>query len=124
MSKSYFKDSEFVRPDLLRPEMREKLNLLRAWYGKPLVVTSSLRSTAKNQSVGGATDSSHTLAPDGLYSGIDLAVVGGKLDGQARYNLISYSFAIGFRRIGVYTRHIHLDIEKHLPQEVLWVGVD
>jgi len=29
----------------------------------------------------------------------------------------------GFRRIGIYDKHIHADIDKTLPQDVMWWGV-
>ena len=120
----YFKDSEFVRPDLLRPEMKELLDYLRALYGSPLIVSSSLRSAKKNASVGGASRSSHKLAPDGLYSGIDLTTPANKLTGAQKFRLVHIALDAGFSRIGIYEKHIHLDVEKYLPQNVLWIRVD
>lgn len=120
----YFKDSEFVRPELLRPEMKDLLDYLRELYGSPLIVSSSLRSDKKNASVGGAGQSSHRLAPDGLYSGIDLTTPSNKLTGAQKFRLVHLAIDAGFSRIGIYEKHIHLDIEKHLPQDVLWIGVD
>jgi hypothetical protein len=37
----------------------ERLNKFRAWYGKPMIVTSGYRDPGRNAEVGGSTQSSH-----------------------------------------------------------------
>ena len=37
--------------------------------------------------------------------------------------IISGALLAGFRRIGVYDRHVHLDVDEKLPQDVMWWGV-
>jgi hypothetical protein len=40
-----------------------------------------------------------------------------------RMRIISGALLAGFRRIGVYDRHVHLDVDESLPQDVMWHGV-
>lgn len=42
--------------------------------------------------------------------------------GVQRFELVSAALAVGFRRIGVYDLHIHLDLDQTKPFPVLWCG--
>ena len=117
----HFKPEEFALPERLRWEMLKRLDDLREACGFALVVTSSFRDVDKNAAVGGANNSSHCLAADGMYSGVDLQF---DLGGAGRFILMREIFRVGFNRIGVYKKHIHLDIEDRLLQQQLWVGDD
>lgn len=121
----YFRFEEFAEPERLRPGMAAMLDELREAYGYRLQISSSYRDSSKNQAVGGAKRSAHLSAADGLYSGVDLAIVPGRdMIAAERFRLVDCALKIGFRRIGVYPRHVHLDIEQDLPQRVLWIGED
>lgn len=39
-----------------------------------------------------------------------------------RMRIISAALVVGFRRIGVYDKHVHLDVDITLPQDVIWTG--
>ena len=118
----HFAPDEFQKPDLLRWDMLKKLDGLREQCGFGLVVTSSFRALDHNANVGGVKDSAHCPAPDGFYSGIDLST--GRLTSWQLYKLITAAIGLGFERIGIYPKHIHLDIEDRLPHPVMWVGKD
>lgn len=118
----HFEPAEFARPECLRQEMLDKLDRLRQACGFPLVITSSYRDFTHNTAVGGAADSAHCPGPDGLYSGVDIATH--NLGGAGLFMLVKHALAIGYNRIGLYPRHIHLDVEDRLPQQVMWVGSD
>ena len=119
----YFEPEEFQHPELLRREMIEKLDELRFLVGFPLKITSSYRTPEHNESVGGVKDSAHLVDPvDGKYSGIDIST--GPIGAAGVFQLVRQCYAVGFSRIGVYSAHIHLDIEHRLPQQVMWVGKD
>jgi uncharacterized protein YcbK (DUF882 family) len=121
----HFKPSEFVKPELLRAELIDKLDELREQFGRPLVITSSWRNREHNVQVGGAKDSAHMSDPgDGLYSGVDIARPGGALNGYDFYTLLRIALELRFPRIGVYPKHLHLDIESRLPLYVVWSGQD
>jgi len=122
---THFKKDEFLRPELLRPNMIHMLDDLRRFYGSQLVVSSSWRDADRNAQVGGASDSSHVAAysPDGLYSGIDLTTPANVFTKHEYYLIDKAAHAVGFKRIGFYKdfKHVHLDAEDRLPQEVLWI---
>lgn len=118
----YFQDSEFLRFDLLRPEMKDMLDELRARLGAPLIVTSSYRDPVHNLGVGGASNSSHIPNDqDGLYSGIDFTIAGGVITPRALFAIQKQAYEIGFRRMGLYLdmKHVHLDCEPTSDQDVI-----
>ena len=105
----YFKENEIVG---LKPELVKMLDEARDIAGIPFVITSGLRSSEKNEDVGGVDNSAHTK---GL--GVDL-----RCNNSAnRHTMLRSLFAVGFNRIGVYKTHIHADCDKTLPQNVVWV---
>src|SRR3990167_11175672 len=110
---THFKKDEFLRPDLLRPKMILMLDDLRWIYHGLLVVSSSWRDPDRNAQVGGASDSSHLIAPDGFYSGIDLTTPANLFTSRDYFSITKAAYLVGFRRIGLYKdfEHIHLDIE-------------
>ena len=95
----HYKDgvtSEGLDPELL--EMLEELNL-------PILITSARRN--------GTGTSSHNI---GLA--VDIRVD----SGRQRFNLIQAAVIAGFTRIGIYDKHIHLDIDENKDQDVSWLG--
>ena len=121
----YFKDTEFIRFDLLRPEMKEMLDDLREQLGSPLIITSSYRDPVHNMTVGGASNSSHIPSDaDGFYSGIDFTIPGGLITSRALFDIVESAYAVGFRRIGLYKdmAHVHLDVESRLDQDVILIA--
>jgi uncharacterized protein YcbK (DUF882 family) len=118
----HFKPEEFANEQSIRFGMVRMLDELREQTGVPIVITSSYRDSVHNASVGGVQNSSHCLAPDGFYSGVDFSIEG--LGGGALFKLITTALALGFKRIGIYPKHLHLDIEDDLPQNVIWIGKD
>ena len=77
-------------------------------------ITSGYRSAQENQEVGGVPDSAHVK---GL--GVDLAAD----NSTDRCQILKGLFAVGFKRIGVYDKHIHVDDDKTKPQDVIWIGL-
>lgn len=99
--------------DNLNPELLDRLNRACSIAKVPFYVTSGWRTPEENQAVDGVMNSSHTR---GLA--VDVACV----TSQARLKMVSAFIIMGFKRIGVYSRHIHVDTDGSLPQEVLWYG--
>ena len=106
----YFKDEEVVGLD---KELVSKLDSARHVSGVPFTITSGKRSPDENQQAGGVQDSAHET---GLA--VDLRVP----DGTSRFLMVSALLQAGFKRMGVYDKHIHVDIDASKPQNVLWVG--
>ncbi len=95
------------------PTLLARLNLAREFLGAPIIVTSGVRCAVHNAAVGGVQDSEHTEG-----DGADLACAGS----AARYALVEALRKAGFRRLGLYPRHVHVGVSVTLPQDVLWVG--
>lgn len=107
----FFSDDEVEGLDT---ELVAMLDWARGRAGVPFIITSGKRSPEHNESVGGVQDSAHTK---GL--GVDIRCA----DGNARFRMITALLLAGFKRIGVYDKHLHVDIDGSLAPEVVWVGV-
>ena len=111
----FFKPEEFASPDepgsgsRMDLEFMERLDTLRALVG-PLRITSGFRTPEHNAKVGGKKNSAHLK---GLAA--DLACE----DSRLRFKLINVAFDLGFKRIEICERHVHLDTDASLPQCVL-----
>lgn len=112
----YFNRDEFDYPDEMNPQLLRQLDTARRLAGVPFVITDDFRTSEENEALGGAKDSPH------LYgAAVDIRVRGSR----QRFKILSGLLRAGFNRLGVYDRHIHVDIlddEVHVP-EVLWIGV-
>ncbi len=98
----YFEPSEFDRPELMSRTLLLKLDRARKAAGVPFRVSSSYRTDSKSHSGGGA---------------VDIECAGSLL----RYRIVKAALDVGFLRVGIYDRHVHLDVAD-LDQEVLWIG--
>lgn len=109
---TYFKEEEIKGLD---KELVAKLDWARGRSGVPFVISSGLRTPERNNdpTVKGVEDSSHLR---GLA--VDLKCS----DSVARFKMVNALFLSGFKRIGIYDAHIHVDMDPTLPQEVAWVG--
>lgn len=92
-----------------------RLDTARDLCGFPIVVTSGRRTPEENNAAGGVAESSHLL---GLAVDIHAPV------GQnEREKLIWAIGRAGFRRIGIYSKHLHIDTDESKTQDVVWFGV-
>lgn len=113
----YFRISEFDSPDIKGSGKRMKqstLDLLdrcRELAGIPFVITSGYRSRAHNARVGGVYGSSHTKG----YA-VDIRCRNSK----DRFKIINAALQVGFTRIGVSDRFLHLDNDPDKKQNVIW----
>jgi uncharacterized protein YcbK (DUF882 family) len=105
----YFKPEEVIGLD---QKLVQMLDRAREIAGIPFIITSGVRSPQHDIEVGGSGTGAHTrgLAVDLKCNTSDF-----------RLNILSACIAIGFKRIGVKSNHIHVDIDKTLPQDVLWL---
>ncbi len=91
-----------------------RLDTARDLCGFPIVITSGVRTAERNQATGGVSDSSHLK---GLA--VDLHAPPGQ---NEREKLIWALGRAGFRRIGIYSRHMHVDLDDGKAQDVVWFG--
>lgn len=107
----FFKDEEIVGLD---KELVAMLDWARGRANIPFEITCGVRTPEQNTAVGGVSESSHLK---GLA--VDLACS----DSMARYKMVQALLLSGFKRLGIYDKHIHADRDATLPQEVIWTGV-
>ena len=99
----------------LRPkqELIDRLNTARELFGLPIHVTSGVRCPEYNSTLpNAAADSGHTEG-----EAADVACI----TGQTRKRLAKALDLAGFKRIGFYKHHLHVDISDNKP-ESWWVG--
>lgn len=94
----------------LNPAFLEILTKIANKLSFDLVVTEGIPANTTGSHV---KDSAHFR---GLA--VDLRVG----NGWERYQLTKAALEAGIRRIGVYTKHIHLDVDPKLPSPVIWAG--
>ena len=90
----------------------ERLQRLRNFLRKPIVITSGVRCPTYNASVGGKPDSAHLSG-----EAADIAC----LSGHTRWQMkrIIYFWEL-FNRVGTGETFLHVDVSIRLPQEVEW----
>ena len=86
----------------------DKLQMLRDLVGKPIIVTSGCRCKLYNKHIGGVYNSPH------LYGlGADIYC-----EGMPRYFLAHMAAKnIEGIRIGIYDKHLHIDIKPYNPSK-------
>lgn len=111
----YFKRSEFDSPDVagsgdgMSRELLEKLEALRKRVGRPLRINSGFRTAAHNASIKGKANSAHLR---GLAADIST------LDSKVRFAVLEAARSLGIRRLEIAPRHVHIDVDPSLPQDV------
>lgn len=108
---NFFKDEEIEGLD---QELVAMLDWSRGRAGVPFQITCGVRNELQNTKIGGVENSSHLR---GLA--VDLACS----DPNDRFKMMQALLLAGFRRIGLYDKHIHADRDKTLPQDVIWIGL-
>ncbi len=113
----YFKREEFDSPDEpgsginMHEEILHMLDAVRKEYGKPIKINSGYRTKARNKKIGGVPDSSHLK---GLAADISCKT------SKDRFVLLNLLVKAGFKRIGVASSFIHVDIDKDKSQKLIW----
>lgn len=117
-----FSLSEFACRDEKRSvyvdaELVQRLQLLRDYFKRPVVITSGYRSREYNRSVGGADGSQHL---EGRAA--DIKVIGVGME-----DIAVAAVKAGFRGIGIYGSFVHVDVRKNLINKVgrpydIWRG--
>jgi len=115
----YFSPYEFDSPDA--PASGYKMDIVLIYFlveirrliNIPILISSGYRTLAHNENVKGEVNSSHLkgLAVDILCK-----------DNRERYLLLFYALMLKIKRIGIYKKHIHLDIDPDKPQNIVWYG--
>lgn len=112
----HFTPAEFRAPDRMGYEFMVWLDEVRTRAGVPMKVTSSQRTTERNDTVGGASDSAHL---DPLCEAVDVAPA----NNAHRFEILKAALDLGCTRIGTYANgSLHFDrTEGRRPSRRLWV---
>lgn len=76
-------------------------------------ITSAVRTPRHNRKVGGVANSSHVIP---ICKAVDIKA----MNTTIRNNIVLTARNIGFKRIGVGKRFVHLDIDTSKSQNVAW----
>lgn len=107
---THFTQNEFSNHIRMNEWLVKRLDLLREMVQLPIYVTSSFR---------GGDPGAHG---DGDAVDISDNLQSKKLSSTWRFRVLRAAFQLGFTRVGVYDKHIHLDLSQRLDQEVCWYG--
>lgn len=107
----HFRPSEFEHPDKMDVEFLYLLDKIRELAGVPIHITDDYRPN-------GST-SAHSL---GLAVDISDNSAGLAIGSRWRHKVLKAAFELGCERIGIYDRHIHIDVSTSHDQEVCWYG--
>ena len=108
--REFFRATEFgPKPELMDADFISKLELARATAGVPFVINSAWRPEDESKA--------HQLG-----RAVDIKVEPG--NSRARFHILRGRFLAGFRRVGVYDRHIHVDDNPGpWDADVCWLGI-
>lgn len=102
----YFKATEFNEPSLMDFQFLRGLDRARHIAGVPFSITSSIRRD-------------RLFSPHATGKAVDIRCY----EARTRFRIVSGLLAVGFTRLGVYDRHIHVDSDDGQASDVLWTGV-
>jgi len=110
-----FQSGEFTcgcgcQKDKVSPTLIAKLQLLRDMINKPIIITSGYRCEAYNKHIGGADNSPHLT---GEASDI-------QVKGMTPVTLAVIADRIKYIRIGIYPKHLHIDVRPANPSKY-WI---
>lgn len=106
----HFKKKEFKHPEMMKDSTLLKLDRTRELAGVPMFISSDGRpGDRRSHGRGHAVDVTDDLDHNGVT-------------GTWVWKVVFAAKEAGFRRIGVYNGHVHMDDDPDSPQEVMWGG--
>lgn len=106
----HFDPDEFDEPDKLSPLVLLRLDWARARADRPVYITSDFRPESPgSHGKGLAVDISDNLKSEEISS-------------RWRYHTLEALLHVGFHRIGIYDKHVHVDADPERDPDVIWTG--
>ena len=116
LSDNFYRD-EFACPHCgvadIDPRLVLKLQELRLAIGRSLVITSGYRCQEHNDKIPHSSKNSSHIK--GLA--VDIACA----NSPDRFALVALCMR-AFRRVGIYSGWLHVDVDDTKPQNIMWVG--
>lgn len=100
-------------PQELRTKLERIAKKFFASHKMRLIITSHYRTPEYNVKIKGSPTSAHLSG----YA-VDIACE----HSDDRYALVQYALEEGIKRIGIYDKHIHIDVDLNKPHPVIWLG--
>ena len=94
----------------------KKLQTARDYSRIPYSISSGCRCPSHNTEIGGDKNSEHITTMFKKCMGADIAV----RDDRERFLILKGLILAGFKRIGIYEKHIHAGAKHNAPQKVAW----
>lgn len=116
MRVKYFKSSEFdckcgCGLNNIDRDLVQKLDMARNLAGIPFMINSACRCKNHNENVGGSSSSSHISG----YA-VDIRV----RFSSERHKILVALLGVGFNRVGIYKKFIHVDVDYTKQSNVVW----
>lgn len=102
----FFREEEFTRPEKMDEDFLQMLDDARHFAGTPFVINSSWRDPGNDVAGNHCTGKAVDIACE---------------DSTKRFNIVFSLLSAGFRRIGIYSTHIHADSNHDNPHPVIWL---
>lgn len=115
----YFKYTEFDSPDepgsglKMDYDFINLIDLIRYWSNVEFHVQSGFRTSERNLEIKGSLNSAHLR---GLAA--DIFAQNNKI----KHIILKSCFLFCIPRIGIYEKHIHIDVDLNLPHPIVWYG--
>lgn len=110
MSRALVELENFTESEVadLKDKLLIYLQVIRFMADVPIHITSGLRmGDSLSHGTGWAVDISDNRS-------------GRKLDSQWRHKILKAAYAVGFERVGIYDKHLHIDLDLKRDQSVSW----
>lgn len=112
----YFSENEFNRIGCsssdCNPDSLKRLDALRELLGKPVVLNSAYRTVYSEKDHGRTGTSAHCLG-----RAFDIKCS----NSSYRYDLVKCALSVGFHRIGIGERFVHVDDSPIHSPNVIWL---
>ena len=96
----------------MNEQLIQRLDLARSIAKTPFKVNSAVRCEAHNKASGGVENSAHLTG-----NAVDISC----FDRNKRFLIIDALIHVGFNRIGIYDKFIHVDNDDSKTARVLWI---
>ncbi len=92
----------------------QRLERARWIRSAPIIITSGVRCLDQNTKVGGSPRSAHLV---GWAADLRCST------STERYLLLGALIHAGVNRIGIYSKHLHVDLDPRKPENLIWADI-